>query len=137
MSDQGDFMSDPNNPLDWTAYAEEDFNTAKILLKKSKPLTGPSCFHSQQCAEKYLKAMLIYKHVEFPKTQDLLALDTLCNNAGILTKLAQDDVDKLSSYAAHAYGPPDFEITAEDARKALEITKTVRRFARSFLGLKK
>jgi HEPN domain-containing protein len=96
-------MSDPNNPLDWVAYAEEDFNVVKILLRKSKPLISPSCFHSQQCAEKYLKAMLIYKNIGFPKTQDLLALDTLRNNAGILTNFAQDGLDKLSAYANHAY----------------------------------
>ena len=130
-------MSDPNNPLDWVDYAEDDFSAAKILLRKSKPLTSPSCFHSQQCAEKYLKAMLIHKDVEYPKTQDLLALVTLCNNAGILTKFAQDDVDKLSVYASLAYGPPDFQITPEEAQEAVKIAKTVRRFARSFLALKK
>lgn len=130
-------MSDPNNPLDWVAYAEEDFNAAKILLRKSNPLTGPSCFHSQQCAEKYFKAILTYKNFEFPKTQDLLALHTLCNNAGILTNLVQDDVDKLSSYAAHACRPPDFQITPDEAHEAIVIAKSVRRFARLFLGLKK
>jgi HEPN domain-containing protein len=130
-------MSDPNNPLDWVAYAEEDFNAAKILLRKSNPLMGPACFHSQQCAEKYFKAMLTYKNVRFPKTQDLLALETLCNHAGILTNLVQDDVDKLSSYAVQAYGPPDFQITPDDAHEAMEIAKTIRRFARAFLGLKR
>ena len=130
-------MSDPNNPLDWATYAEEDFEVAKILLRKSKPPSNPSCFHSQQCAEKYLKAMLIYKNVEFPKTQDLLALNTLCHNAGIMTQFAQDDLDKLTAYTALAYGLPDFPIIIEDAQEALEIATNVRKFARTFLGLKK
>jgi hypothetical protein len=30
-------MSDPTNPLDWVAYAEEDFLSAKTLLKRSRP----------------------------------------------------------------------------------------------------
>ena len=129
-----------SNPIDlsaWVDYAEEDFKASKILMRKSKPLTGPSCFHSQQCAEKYLKAMLIYKNVEFPKTQDLLALDTLCNNAGILTNFAEEGVDKLSGYVSLAYGPSDFQITSVEAQEALQISKTVRRFARSFLGLQR
>jgi HEPN domain-containing protein len=130
-------MSDPNNPLDWAAYADEDFRAAKILLRKSKPLPGPSCFHSQQCAEKYVKAMLIHRNIEFPSTQDLLALDTLCNNAGIRTGFVSNDIDKLSSFAAQAYGSFDFQITPEEAQGAIEIAKTVRRFARSFLGLKR
>ena len=130
-------MSDPNNPLHWVAYAEEDFEVAKILLRKSKPLISPSCYHSQQCAEKYIKAMLVYKNVEFPKTQDLLALTTLCNNAGIMTTFSQNGLDKLSGHTALAYGIPDIKITLEEALGAIEIATNVRNFARTFLGLKK
>ena len=130
-------MSDPNNPLDWATYAEEDFDVAKILLSKSKPLTTPSCFHSQQCAEKYIKAMLVAKNVEFPKTQDLLALNTLCHNAGIVTQFAQDSLDKLTAYTAIAYGIPSVKITLEEAGEAIEIATAVRKFSRAFLGLKK
>jgi HEPN domain-containing protein len=118
-------------------YAEEDFTAAKILMRKQKPLTGPSCSHSQQCAEKYIKAMLIYKNIEFPKTTDLLALDTLCNNAEILTGFPQDDLDKLSGYTAHAFEPRDFQITLEEAQDAVRIATAIRRFSRSFLGLKR
>ena len=130
-------MSNPNNPLVWVAYAEEDFEVAKILLRKSKPLTSPSCCHSQQCAEKYIKAMLVSKNVEFPKTQDLLALNTLSHNAGIVTQFAQDSLDKLTAYTALAYEIPDVQITLEEAAEAIEIATTVRKFARTFLGLKK
>ncbi|MFZ5911941.1 MAG: HEPN domain-containing protein [Chloroflexota bacterium] len=52
-------MSDSSNPLEWVTYAEEDLVMAKSALKRRKPLTNASCYHSQQCAEKYLKAMLI------------------------------------------------------------------------------
>lgn len=30
-------MSDPDNPLDWVSYAEEDFAVAKLMLRKQKP----------------------------------------------------------------------------------------------------
>jgi HEPN domain-containing protein len=53
-------------------YAEEDLIMAKSALRHRKPLTTPSCFHSQQCAEKYLKAILVSQDIEFPKTHDLL-----------------------------------------------------------------
>jgi HEPN domain-containing protein len=46
---------------------------AKSALKRRKPLTTASCFHSQQCAEKYLKAILVAKDVEFPKTMTCLS----------------------------------------------------------------
>jgi HEPN domain-containing protein len=129
-------MSDSSNPLDWVEYAEEDLVMAKSALKRSKPLTSSSCFHSQQCAEKYFKAMLISKNVEFPKTHDLLILNTLCVQAGIFTGFTKDDLGRLSGYAVHTRYPGN-QPAPEEAREALQIAMTVRRFGRTFLGLKK
>jgi HEPN domain-containing protein len=129
-------MSDSNNPLDWVQYAEDDLTMAKGALKRSRPLTSPSCYHSQQCAEKYLKAILIVKDVEFPKTHDLPILNTLCNNAGIFTGFTKDDLGRLSGYAVHTRYPGN-QPTLEEALEALEISMNVRKFARTFLGLKK
>ena len=129
-------MNATNEFNDWVEYAEEDFTVAKSTLKRSKPLTTSSCFHSQQCAEKYMKAMLVAKDFEFPKTHDLLILDALCNKAGILTGYTKEDLGRLSGYAVHTRYPGN-QPTREDAKEALEIVSNVRRFARSFLGLKK
>ena len=127
-------VSDEAN--NWVEYAEDDFTVAKSSLRRTKPLTTPSCFHSQQCAEKYLKAMLVAKDAEFPKTHDLLILDALCNKAGILTGYTKEDLGRLSGYAVHTRYPGN-QPTLDDARDALEIVSHVRRFARSFLGFKK
>ncbi len=40
----------------------------KIELVKAWIEKADICFHAQQCAEKYLKAYLTYKEVEFRKT---------------------------------------------------------------------
>jgi HEPN domain-containing protein len=108
----------------------------KSALKRKAPLTSASCFHSQQCTEKYLKALLVSKNVEFPKTHDLLILDTLCNNAGIFTGFTKGDLGRLTGFAVHIRYPGNQPIP-EDARDALEIALNVRRFARTYLGLKK
>lgn len=129
-------MNAPSEVREWVEYAEEDLTVAKSALRRNKPLTTSSCFHSQQCAEKYLKAMLIAKDAEFPKTHDLLILDALCNKAGILTGYTKEDLGRLSGYAVHTRYPGN-QPALEDAQEALEIVTHVRRFARSFLGLKK
>jgi HEPN domain-containing protein len=85
-------MSDPSDQLDWVEYAEEDWIMAKSALRRSKPLTTPSCFHSQQCVEKYLKAILVSQDIEFPKTHDLLILNTLCADGGIFTGFTKEDL---------------------------------------------
>ena len=71
-------MSGSDESLEWANYAEEDLIMAKSALRHRKPLTTASCFHSQQCAEKYFTAILVAQDVEFPKTHDLLILNTLC-----------------------------------------------------------
>jgi len=129
-------MSASSDALEWVVYAEEDLMMAKSALKRSKPLTTASCFHSQQCAEKYLKAILVSKIVEFPKTHDLLILNTLCTTAGILTGFTKEDLGRLSGYAVNTRYPGN-QPTPAEAQEAYEITKSIRQFGRKFLGLKK
>lgn len=129
-------MTELNELKSWVSSAEDDFHAAKELLKLRKPLASASCFHSQQCGEKYLKALLILKNVDFPKTHDLLTLDTLCNQAGIFTGLVPQQLADLSKHAVQSRYPGHQPIP-EEAKEAIKIVGIIRRFARSFLGLKK
>ena len=53
---------------DWVDKAEGDFLAAAALARRRKiPLHVQVCFHSQQCAEKYLKARLEEAGVHFPR----------------------------------------------------------------------
>lgn len=129
-------MTDINELKSWISQAEEDFTASKALFRHRKPLLSGTCFHAQQSAEKYLKALLIFKDKDFPKTHDLPALNTMCNNAGIITGLDLQQLVDLTEYAVRRRYPgnqPDHS----EAKEAIQIAGTVRRFARSFLGLKK
>jgi len=126
-------MNAVNEVNEWVEYAEEDFTVAKSSLRRTKPLTTSSCFHSQQCAEKYLKAILVSKDVEFPKTHDLLILDGLCNKAGVLTGFSTEELGRLSGFAVNTRYPGN-QPAKEDAKEALGIASAIRRFARSLLG---
>ncbi len=119
----------------WIAYAEEDFGSAKALLQGKKPFFSAASFHAQPCAEKYLKALLILKDFDFPKTHDLVTWDTLCNKNGILTGFDKGKLTDLTKHAVQSRYPGN-QPTREDAEDALEIAKEVRKFARKFLGLK-
>ena len=98
-------MKDSSETNEWVEYAEEDLVMAKSSLRRNKPLTTSSCFHSQQCAEKYLKALLVAKEIAFPKTHDLIVLDSLCNKAGILTGYTKEELGRLAGYAVHTRYP--------------------------------
>lgn len=128
-------MSDPTNPLDWAEYAENDWKAAKLLFKGKKPPTTVTCYHAQQSAEKYLKAMLVAKKVDFPKTHDLSTINMICNNNGIFTGFSTESLTILTDHAVTARYPGDMP-TIEDAKESLEIAEGVRKFARQWLGIK-
>ena len=129
-------MTDINELRSWIAHAEDDFESAKILIRRKKPLLYSACFHAQQCAEKYLKALLLVKDEEFPKVHDLNTLDDLCGGIGIFLGMDKTDLARLSAYAVMSRYPGE-EPALDEAKEAIETAKTVRRFARSYLGLKK
>jgi HEPN domain-containing protein len=44
---------------EWLAKAEEDYRTMEALYNHSpSEFANSICFHAQQCAEKYLKALI-------------------------------------------------------------------------------
>jgi HEPN domain-containing protein len=95
-------MTEISELKSWITYAEEDHKAAKTLMDLKKPLLSAACFHSQQCAEKYLKALLILKDADFPKPHDLPTLNTLCAQTGILTGFDLQQLADLKKYAVQA-----------------------------------
>ncbi|MFQ6098037.1 MAG: HEPN domain-containing protein, partial [Armatimonadota bacterium] len=55
----------------WVAKAASHLGVARHLLSDGSPYVEVICFHAQQAAEKYLKAFLVERQIEFPKTHDL------------------------------------------------------------------
>ena len=60
----------------WFAKLEEDFETAERLLRDAPHLAAVIEFHSQQTAEKALKALVTALDLPVPKTHDLDVLVT-------------------------------------------------------------
>ncbi len=129
-------MIDISELKSWIAHAEDDFESAKVLTRQKKPLLYSACFHAQQCAEKYMKALLVFKDQDFPKVHDLNTLNDLCSAAGIFLGMDKADLARLSAYAIMSRYPGD-EPTLKETKGAIESAKAIRRFARSYLGLKK
>lgn len=124
-----------DDPLAWVEKAEEDWITANTMMKRHKVFTGVVCYHLQQCAEKYIKAIIIHKDSTFPKTHDLNALSDISEANGILIGMTESDLETLTGYAVTARYP-SADPSTEDMREALHIAKAIRKFSRIFLGLK-
>ena len=61
----------------WLRYAEDDLEVVRLALEKDPPLVGPACFHSQQAAEKAIKAALMLEGIVPPFQHDLRILSNL------------------------------------------------------------
>jgi HEPN domain-containing protein len=125
-------MSDASNPQDWVDKADEDYEIAKLLLRRKRLYTYGITFHAQQCAEKYLKGLLVKQGVTPPKIHDLVTLNDLCLQAGIIMPIDEDNLSLLTNYAAQTRYPGD-DPTPDEAKYAFEVAKAVRKFAKRLL----
>lgn len=113
--------------LRWVEKAEHDLAAAQCVMPVAKQgLTDIICFHCQQCAEKYLKALLVWRGVPFPKTHDLRLLWGLLP-AGTSLGLSLEQVVPLNRYVIEGRYPGNWEpITLDEARLALTMAQAVR-----------
>jgi len=121
----------------WVRAAEEDLLTARnmLALGKSSPCSVVA-FHSQQCAEKYLKSLLTVNSVDFPRTHDLLELLRLIP-PGVKFRTAAANAAFLGRFAVEARYPGNHEpVTRADARRALAIARDIRKAVRGILPRK-
>jgi HEPN domain-containing protein len=111
----------------WLLKAEEDLNAAKSLMTYEASFLGTVCFHSQQAAEKYLKAFLTSRQVEFPKTHDIdEILDLIAPVNGKLSESLRDTI-VLTNYGVDVRYPGDFpNVTTNEAQKAIQMAEKVR-----------
>src|SRR6516162_2199537 len=59
---------------EWVKKAEDDFRAVVHLARADKPFHDQVCFHCQQSAEKYMKALLQEHDLPVPRTHDLVRL---------------------------------------------------------------
>ena len=62
----------------WLNKAEEDLRFAEANLLEGHEFFAQICFHFQQAAEKYLKAYIIGKGLDFGRVHDLVHLLRTC-----------------------------------------------------------
>lgn len=111
----------------WLLKAEEDLNAAKSLLTYGTTFLSAVCFHSQQAAEKYLKAYLTFRQVEFPKTHDIdEILDLIAPVNGKLSESLRDTII-LTNYGVDVRYPGDFPgVSGSEAGQAIKMAEKVR-----------
>lgn len=118
----------------WVGKAENDLRTAECVLALCDDCPMDTvCFHCQQCAEKYLKALLIATGVDFPRTRGLVLLRNMGARNTPLT-LQPEDVQPLNRYSIEARYPGDWDpIDRAETTEAVTMARHVRETVRALL----
>jgi HEPN domain-containing protein len=105
-------------------------------MEDAEPIRESVAFHCQQAAEKYLKAFLVWRGAEFPKTHSIgQLLDLLMPIAPELAKLIED-ADMLTPFGVEIRYPGDFpEIRFDQEQVLFALATRVREALIGPLGL--
>lgn len=118
----------------WFNKAEEDYQLVEYLISSEGAYHAAICFHAQQAAEKYLKAVLVRDQTEFPKTHDIEQLLDLINTTQSSPASSLREATLLSIYGVEVRYPGDFPaVTPEDAKKAMKLAAMVREAVETLL----
>jgi HEPN domain-containing protein len=111
---------------EWIQKAEGDLATARRELRaRTTPNYDASCFHAQQCAEKYLKALLQEVETPFGKSHNLSLLLDLLKNRHPGLELLRPSLAILNAYAVE-YRYPGESSDKEVARQAVKLAEDVK-----------
>jgi len=112
----------------WILKGDSDLANAKRTVASDGPY-DTACFHAQQAAEKYLKAVMAAHGLDIPRTHDLEEIQLLC------VEFIRDDgfrnlaLEELSDYAVSVRYDFEFWPDVKTAADAIDIVDHVRLFA--------
>lgn len=113
----------------WFRKAENDLLVIKNNMASSEIPVDACCFHAQQAAEKYVKAYLVSRQVNFPKIHDLQALLNLCIAINSAFNKIIEPAIRLSDYAIAPRYPDTFDdLTLNDANDAYKDAVDIKDF---------
>jgi HEPN domain-containing protein len=117
----------------WFRFAEEDVAAASDLVERRR--WRQACYLAQQAAEKALKALLVERDTEPPRTHALNALRALLPEERTAAKLG--DLSELGGWATASRYPGDWpEATEADAGRAVSDARAVLEAVRIDLDLR-
>ncbi|MGA7195286.1 MAG: HEPN domain-containing protein [Anaerolineales bacterium] len=121
---------------EWVSKAEGDFLTAgRELRARNSPNYDAVCFHAQQCAEKYLKAVLQENNKPIPKIHNLIELMLLCEKMDGSFEMLRADLVTMERFSVGVRYPGEMA-EKEDAQSAYAAAGIVRTFVKQKLSVK-
>ena len=122
---------------EWLRFADMDLLAAKTLIKTMRPAPLEIiCYHCQQSAEKFLKAISISLGFETVKTHDLLKV---LDQYRTVFEIPQEIViaaGTLSQFATKTRYPQEFSVDEARTRNAVALAEKVKAWTESVIKIK-
>jgi HEPN domain-containing protein len=111
----------------WVEKAEHDLEAARRIMAVEEGCPYDTvCFHCQQAAEKYLKALLTLLGIQAPRSHDLEKLAHLLPTGHALA-VSVSELASLNPYAVEVRYAGDWMLPQrEDAASALDLAMRIR-----------
>src|SRR4030042_5199560 len=115
--------------LTWVSYADENLDVARLVLEHGH--LNSSLQNAEQAIEKYLKALVIERDINFLRTHSIRELVRILAEQGIIVDISDDEIDLIDTiyppskypiYSALPDAMPDKAI----CKDALKIAEQVR-----------
>jgi HEPN domain-containing protein len=120
--------------VDWIERAEGDWKVTNRELQAADPVWNVICFLAQQCAEKYLKAVLEEYTIHFEKTHDLVMLLDLSGGQSPELEAMRSQLAYLSPFAITTRYP-GVQTNQQTAERCLQVAGQVPTVVRAKLQL--
>ncbi len=118
---------------EWLRRARSDLTVAD-LADDERLAPEILAFHAQQAAEKALKACLVLRQIDFPRTHSIGLLVGLCRSAGFDFPESLGEAVTLTRYAVASRYPGDEDVpTRQDAREAASLASRILTWAEACL----
>lgn len=114
---------------EWIFKAGQDLESSKVLLQVINPLFDIAIYHTQQCAEKSLKAFMAFHRMEISKIHNLMSLLEKCIEIDTSFDELFDDCIYLNPFSTlYRYPEGNLMPMKEEVKNALESAIRIRNF---------
>jgi len=122
---------------EWIEKADHDLGSAKIIYLHLPDYFDTIAFHCQQAVEKYIKAILVFKKIEFQRSHDLVYLLELLSHDFEIDEIKFKKAFTLNSFGVQIRYPNKIiKLTKEELESAIHISEEFRAFSVDSIGLK-
>ena len=111
--------------LGWIRKADSDLSDARRTIASEGPY-DTACFHAQQAAEKYLKALLAFRERPIPRTHDLDELALSCDQLDPSLRLSELELGELTGHGVESRYDVEFWPRRETAAETAAVAERVR-----------